>query len=201
MIFTPDYDWRDPWYGDEGLPCAAASLLVSFWEGSAEGVASWAENIAHRIWLPGVWDEHYTGKACETRQGLIASACARALAVVEFGLENSYGKAFDSCMADAAAALGMDGEGGRMVRSARPSHRNRTIVPAGADAERMRGIALMERMAWLGRLHERNKRYDPAYDWADALREMNRLGCDPESPEEFRAAERELAREMAALFA
>lgn len=201
MIFTPDYDWRDPWYGDEGLPCAAASLLVSFWEGSAAGVASWAENIAHRIWLPGVWDEHYTVKACETRQGLIASACARALAVVELGLENSYGEAFDACMADAAAALGMDGEGGRMACGTGLSPRSRTIVPAGADAKRMRGIALMERMAWLGRLHERNKRYDPAYDWADALREMNRLGCDPESPEEFRAAERELAREMAALFA
>lgn len=170
---------------DEGLPCCCASLLIAYWRGDASGVLSWAENMAHRLWLPAVWDEMYTLRACATHVGLLASACARALVAAgsdypegAYDRGAGFGDEFGRCMREVADILGLDGSGGRGDFYGYGSARSRVIRPAGYDVYVMQSAATCMRYLWLARLHERNGRYDPTYDWNDAHTEARVIGID-----------------------
>lgn len=171
----------EPDVNEWGLPCCCASLLMSFWHGDASGVQSWAENMAHRLWLPIVWDDRYSLRACGTHPGFFASASARALAHVgvmwpEEGAQG-FDDGFGACMREVADILALDGGLGRgdgfgWLRSGKGV----LMLPAGYDADEMCSLASVMRCAWLARLHERNGRFDPELDWQDVRRQLERLG-------------------------
>jgi hypothetical protein len=72
--------WARPWAGDSGLDCCAASLLIPWFAGRSDGAESWANNLATRIWLPGMWDERISRMACATNEDALALLSARLLA-------------------------------------------------------------------------------------------------------------------------
>ena len=43
---------------ERGLPVALSNLLECWWADDMHGVDAWLSNIAQRLWLSGVWDEH-----------------------------------------------------------------------------------------------------------------------------------------------
>lgn len=172
---------NEPDVNEWGLPCCCASLLMNFWHGDASGVQSWAENMAHRLWLPIVWDDRYSLRACGTHPGFFASASARALTYIgamwpEEGV-HAFADGFGACMREIADILALDGGQGRSDGFGwLHAREGALILPVGYNPDEMYSLAYVMRCAWLARLHERNGRYDPELDWQDARRQLKRLG-------------------------
>lgn len=178
-----DPGWTVPDPFDDGLSCVCASALVSFWRKDGTSTLNWFDNLARRLWLPGAWDRAYDLAVAALNLNRIARLCTQAVAVAGASYD-AYQSGSDpawqglmlqisSFMAPLEGDKALSGDKRADVLW-RPTVRV-TIEDAG-ELERLSDAALSLRYLWLARLHERNGRWDPAYDWAEARASVLQTG-------------------------
>lgn len=159
-------DWEQPDCGDYGLPSAIASLLAAWYSGNRNGTVSWAENIAHRIFLPGCWDKRINTNAINHNLKHIAKECVNAI--------NAIGLDYDD-MTDAVSYEMSVANIGRLTNGS--IHQDFSYIAPRIDAVAAEASIVL-RHYWLGKLHEKNKRYNPESDYDAAMKKARTLGID-----------------------
>lgn len=193
VLVDPDrieFGWTVPDVFEEGIPCACASLLACYFRGEASSVRSWAENLAHRLWLAAMWDEHVDPANTCAHLDEIAHLCARALTMCG----SSYEDYQVVCGADLADKAVLTSPWYACLRSVSdlmepdvPGNPQwpdvcEHVSPPGGTSKRLESAALALRYLWLARLHEYNGRWDPAYDWMSAGNCLHAAGVDDGDP-------------------
>ena len=129
-----------PDVAERGLPTALASLLACWWRGERRNVDVWVENVAHRLWLAGVWDDRLDRQVMTVNAPRIVGLCARALLYADGRDPDKW--------TDAMTAVS------RLLHDIDPTVPEAAYMPN--MAERMTGIASALRDIEYARLHDPN---------------------------------------------
>lgn len=170
-------DWTQPDFGDYGLPCAMASLLASWYVGNVDGSINWAENIAQRLFLPGCWDFRVSRRSIEANIEAIARECHKAIKAAGTGYdEKADADAYDMACFNIARFVSPTASPADISPSLSPCGNKR----GGADPDDMDSLhaALSLRYYWAGKLHEKNKRFSPIYDYEDSKHEARTIAIE-----------------------
>ena len=159
-------DWKQPDCGDYGLPSAIASLLTAWYSGDRSGAVNWTENITHRIFLPGCWDERINTLAINQNLHRIVRECVDAIGAIGIDYDD---------MTDADSYERAIANIGRLVNES--VNQDFTYIAPRIDDVAAEAATVL-RYYWLGKLHERNKRYDPESDYAAAVGKARAIGID-----------------------
>lgn len=170
-------EWTQPDSGDYGLPCAMASLLASWYVGNVDGSINWAENIAQRLFLPGCWDFRVSRRSIEANIEAIARECHKAIKAAGTGYdEKADADAYDTACFNIARFVSPTASPVDISPSLSPCDGKR----GGADPDDMDSLhaALSLRYYWAGKLHEKNKRFSPIYDYEDSKHEARTIAIE-----------------------
>lgn len=154
-------DWTQPDIGDYVLPDAMASLLASWYIGNVGVAINEADNIAHFLFLPECWNFRISFHSIEANIKAIARECHKAVKAAG----TDYDEKADEGAYDMACF--------NIARLVAPGASTADISTAGstqldkrswADPDDMDSwhAALSLGYHWLGKLHEKNKRFSPA---------------------------------------
>ena len=170
-------DWTQPDVGDYGLPDAMASLLASWYIGNVGVAINEADNIAHFLFLPECWDFRISLRSIEANIEAIARECHKAVKAAG----TDYDEKADEGAYDMACF--------NIARLVAPSASTADISTAGstqldkrswADPDDMDSwhAALSLGYHWLGKLHEKNKRFSPASCYKRSKREARTIAIE-----------------------
>lgn len=158
-------DWTQPDYGDYGLPCAIASLIAAWYSADEDAAINWAENIAHRIFLAGCWDERISMVAIHTNIAEIVDECEKAIEATNTDFDNIDEDAYEQAITNIGRLVGN-------IPIETSSNRKPKKDTVAAEA------ALALRYYWAAKLHEKNKRFAPDYDYKVAANKARAMGID-----------------------
>lgn len=156
--------WGYPDVGDEGLPCAMASLLTCWAQSfdgrtGGNGVEVWSVNILHRLWMPGQWsariDMDYV------RRNLEWAPAVALTAMTALGGGNRFPGRNDDRWKSACDRFAQLAQPGFDPSGLHHLHAN------PEDAIELVELGGLLRTWWIARLHERNSMWDSHLDWAD----------------------------------
>lgn len=182
-----DPGWTVPDPFDDGLSCVCASALISFWRKDGRSTLNWLDNLARRLWLPGAWDRSYDLAVAALNLNRIARLCTKAVEVAGVSYE-AYHDGHDATWQ--GLMLQISGLMAPLTGDAALSESERldmlwhpvvqVTIEDADELERLSNAAMSLRYLWLARLHERNGRWDPKYDWAEAWAAVRMTGvaCD-----------------------
>ena len=170
-------DWTQPDVDDYGLPDAMASLLASWYIGNVGVAINEADNIAHFLFLPECWAFRISFRSIEANIEAIARECHKALKAAgtdydEKADENAYDIAcvnIAQLVAPGASTADISAAGSTQL------YKRSWAEPDGMDAVH---AARSLSYHWLGKLHEKNKRFSPAFCYKQSKREARNIAIE-----------------------
>lgn len=170
-------DWAQPDIGDYGLPNAMASLLASWYIGNVGVAINWADNIAHFLFLPECWNFRISFSSIEANIEAIARECHKALKVAGTDYdEKADENAYDMACVNIARLVAL----GASTADISTAGSTQLDKRCGAEPDDMdaRHAALSLSYYWLGNLHEKNKRFSPAFCYKQSKREARTIAIE-----------------------
>lgn len=170
-------DWTQPDVDDYGLPDTMASLLASWYIGNVGVAINCADNIAHFLFLPECWDFRISFRSIEANIEAITRECHKAIKAAG----TDYDEKADEDAYDMAcfniARLVAPGASTTDISTAGSTQLDKRCWAEPDDMD-SRHAALSLRYHWLGKLHEKNKRFSPAFGYKQSKREARAIAID-----------------------